>query len=258
MDLTFTPGLVSDIPVLVVCRDTIVRTGIAATLGSARGLAVQAADPAPAVGCDTTLRALVGRAEVVVGDYESALACARALRRSWPTHAPSGPKVLVVSHRHAEADVRRALEAGVQGYLPLDCETSELVESVIALHRGQRALGRMVAQRMAESFDHEGLTDRELEVLRLVVAGDANKSIAKKLDIAVGTVKVHVRSIMGKLGARTRTEAASAALRRGLVEMDGEVPPSAPHPVVAPMPDARAGSLAARTGYGGLRVVAGG
>ena len=119
--------------------------------------------------------------------------------------------MLVVSHRHAEADVRRALEAGVQGYLPLDCETSELVESVIALHRGQRALGRMVAQRMAESFDHEGLTDRELEVLRLVVAGDANKSIAKKLDIAVGTVKVHVRSIMGKLGARTRTEAASAA-----------------------------------------------
>lgn len=171
------------------------------------------------------LSRLTAGSHVLVADYDNALWAARSLRTNASFRSAPQTKILLLSHRDGEADVRRALEYGIQGYLPLDCQPEEMTEGVVSLYRGMRCLGRVAAQRVAESFDYEALTDRETEVLRCVVAGDANKIVAKKLNIALGTVKVHVGSIMSKLGARTRTEAAAVARRRGLfwtcAEVDG-------------------------------------
>ena len=95
------------------------------------------------------------------------------------------------------------------------------------LGRGLRYLGLEVSQRMADSLTRETLTARESEVLRLLAAGLCNKSIASRLLIGVGTVKAHVRGIMGKLGASSRTQVVTIAAQRGLVD---EPPLSLPVP----------------------------
>ena len=193
---------------------------------------MQVEDETTDVHSETGVLVAIAGMHVVVADYDTALTIARMLKRNAVARLASSTRIMIVTPRDGEADVRRALECGIQGYLPLDSRPADVIDGVVALHRGQRVLGRMVAQRVAESFDHEALTIREVDVLRFVVAGDANKTVAKKLNIALGTVKVHVRSIMGKLGARTRTEAAAVARHRGLVEgepeMDAAFAPS-PH-----------------------------
>lgn len=195
-------------------------------------LSVQVEEESTAAHSESGVLVAIAGIDVVVADYDTALTIARMLKRNAFARPASSTRIMIVTPRDGEADVRRALECGVQGYLPLDSKPTDVIDGVVALHRGQRVLGRIVAQRVAESFDHEALTIREIDVLRFVVAGDANKTVAKKLNIALGTVKVHVRSIMGKLGARTRTEAAAVARRRGLVEGEPEidaVPEPSPH-----------------------------
>jgi DNA-binding NarL/FixJ family response regulator len=211
-----------DLSVLVICRDAIVRAGLAATLDAVPGLRVQVPESTSEIVSESGAQSAIGGADVVVADYDSALALARALRRGGFARPAPSTRIMIVSQRSGEADVCRALECGIQGYISLESASEDVVEGVIALHRGQRVLGRLVAQRMAESFDHETLTSREVDVLRHVVAGHANKVVARKLNIAVGTVKVHVRSILAKLGAQTRTEAAAVAQRRGLVDSGPE------------------------------------
>ena len=247
-------GTPSTIDVAIVCKDALVRTGLAAILQAARGLSVKVIDPIDLDAADATMVALLGRSHVVVGDYDSGLVIAQAARRRGAHAQARTAKTLVVSHRNGEADVRHALEAGVQGYLPIDCRPDELLDAVEALHRGQRALGRVAAQRIAESFGHDDLTEREMQVLRLVAIGDANKAIARRLGISVGTVKVHVRSIMNKLGSRSRTEAASAALRRGLIELEPVIAAAASRPESNDDADGRI-AASDRPAYGGLRVV---
>jgi DNA-binding NarL/FixJ family response regulator len=241
------------IAVLIVCVDRIIRAGLVATLKAMPTLAVHVAEEVAVMQSETDALAAIDGIDVVVADYESALAMARALRQHTVPRAACSARIMIVSQRDSEADVRRALESGVQGYLLLESNPLDVTDGVVALHRGQRVLGRVVAQRIAESFDHEALTGREIDVLRLVAAGDANKLVAKKLSIALGTVKVHVRSIMGKLGARTRTEAAAVARRRGLVEPHLEVVAIAasPNAWAQAAPRQGAGSSAA---YPGLRV----
>lgn len=152
--------------------------------------------------------------DVVVSDLQDALRLAapgqRALQRL------DGARVVALTSHGREADIRGAIEAGVHGYLLLGGPLSELVEGVTAAARGQRYLGLTVAQRMADSLTRTALTSRETEVLRLVVAGESNKTIARSLDIELGTVKSHVGAIMSKLGANSRTHAAAIALARGL------------------------------------------
>ena len=241
------------IAVLVVCVDRIVRVGLVATLKAVPTLSVHFAEEVAVVQSEADALAAIDGIDVVVADYESALAMARALRQHTVPRAVCSARIMIVSQRDSEADVRRALESGVQGYLLLESNPVDVTDGVVALHRGQRVLGRVVAQRIAESFDHEALTGREIDVLRLVAAGDANKLVAKKLSIALGTVKVHVRSIMGKLGARTRTEAAAVARRRGLVEPHPEVVPITASPKGWPQAAPRETS-GSSGGYQGLRV----
>jgi DNA-binding NarL/FixJ family response regulator len=193
--------------VLIMHSEPLIAVGLAAALRQvpgfsvlvhgAEGLASQAVD-------------------VIVADYQDGMKLASAPGMRAPSLRSA--RVLVMTTHDREHEVRQALEAGVHGYLLLGCPIQELIAGVNALGRGSRYLCLAVAQRMAESLTRETLTPREADVLRLLVRGQCNKSIAKQLDIAVGTVKAHVKAIMGKLDASSRTQAASVAAQRGLID----------------------------------------
>lgn len=156
--------------------------------------------------------------DIIVTDHEDGVRLARQWRHRSQTGTRPSPRLMVVTTRDREYEIRQALEAGIHGYVLSNCQTDELLRCVRALGSGLRYVSLAVAQRMADSMTHEALTAREIDVLRLLVKGQCNKSIAQSLDIAVGTVKAHVRAIMGKLDARSRTHAVTLANDRGLVK----------------------------------------
>ncbi len=127
-------------------------------------------------------------------------------------------RILVLATSDREEDIRRAIAAGIHGYVLLGAPLGEFVEGVLALAQGERYLGRSVAARVAESLTRVSLTSRESQVLQLVVAGESNKAIARLLLVEVGTVKTHMNAILSKLSATSRTQAAAIAINRGLVE----------------------------------------
>ena len=161
--------------------------------------------------------------DVVITDYTDGVGMARQSRTGSGTS--SSTRIMVVTPNDREQEVRFALESGVHGYLQLGCSADELVTAVRMLGQGLRYLGMEVSQRMADSLTRETLTARETEVLRLLATGLCNKSIASRLSIGVGTVKAHVRGIMGKLAASSRTQVVTIAAQRGLVH---EPAPSVP------------------------------
>jgi DNA-binding NarL/FixJ family response regulator len=165
------------------------------------------------------------RADVVIADYTRGLECAADGSKRL------GGAVVLVTASNREQEIRRALEAGIQGYVLLGCDMNELAEAVRVVGYGSKYLCLQAAQRMAESLTREALTPREMDVLRLLSVGSCNKWIARDLDIAVCTVKVHVKAIMAKLGARSRTHAVAVAAHRGLV--------SEVHPISRPWMGAR-------------------
>jgi DNA-binding NarL/FixJ family response regulator len=154
--------------------------------------------------------------DVILTDYRDGLHLAAEQRGSMAA-ALRHPKILVVTSNEREQEVRMAMEHGVHGYLLLSSPVDELVAGVRTLLAGSRYICIPVARRMADSLVRERLTARESDVLQLLVRGLCNKSIANRLGIAIGTVKYHVKAIMGKLEASSRTHAASIAAERGLV-----------------------------------------
>jgi DNA-binding NarL/FixJ family response regulator len=165
--------------------------------------------------------------DVVIADYSHAMRLADPAFRA--AHPPlAAARILALTSNDREADIRRAIEAGIHGYLLLGGSLGELIEGVTTVARGVRYLGRSVAQRMADSLTRVSLTSREIEVLQLVVTGESNKAIARELRIEVGTVKAHMTAILTKLGARSRTQAAGIAATRGLVEERVLARPAAP------------------------------
>jgi len=156
------------------------------------------------------------RIDVVITDYENAMHLAPSLHPA--LHKGSTAKLLILTNNDREADIRRALEAGIHGYIMLGSSLDDVIDGVTTVANGLRYVSRSVAQRMADSLTHTCLTSREMEVLSLVAGGESNKAIARHLDIQSGTVKSHMTAILAKLGATSRTQAASIAIRRGLVE----------------------------------------
>jgi DNA-binding NarL/FixJ family response regulator len=203
------------IRVLVMHTDPLIAIGLATALRQDVGFDVTVHKG------DSVLRTYI---DVIVTDYHDGVEFVSNLGMKVPYLKAA--RVLVMTTRDREQEVRLALEAGVHGYLLLGCPVQELIAGVRALGHGSRYLCLAVAQRMAESLTREALTPREADVLRLLVGGHCNKMIAKRLDIAVGTVKAHVKAIMAKLDASSRTEAASIAAQRGLID---EVLPDASH-----------------------------
>jgi DNA-binding NarL/FixJ family response regulator len=159
-------------------------------------------------------------ADVVVADYESALRLLTAARRRCGPHTALA-KVLVLSGRDTESEIRHAFESGVHGYQTLGGKPDDLFDGVRSVHGGVRYFCPVAACRLAESMVGRGLTGRESDVLRLVIEGCCNKTVARRLAIAPDTVKAHMKAIFQKLEANNRTQAAAVAGRRGLFKQSG-------------------------------------
>jgi two-component system, NarL family, response regulator len=119
-------------------------------------------------------------------------------------------RLIALSTYDGDEHIRRAVGAGVRAYLTKDVRHEELLRTIRAVHAGETCLPESIA-------DSPNLSAREMEVLQLVVAGLSNKQIAFKLSIADATAKNHVKNILAKLQAQDRTQAATAAIQRGIV-----------------------------------------
>lgn len=155
---------------------------------------------------------------VVVADYLSGVNLAAEGRRRPRARVLPSARVLVITAQDREHEVRSAMDAGVDGYLQLGCDVQDVVAGVRQLARGARCYSTLALQRMADSLARTTLTQREREVLVQVARGHSNKRIGLDLAISVGTVKAHMKAILGKLEASSRTEAASIAAARGLLD----------------------------------------
>jgi len=128
-------------------------------------------------------------------------------------------RIVVLTTYTGDAQILRALKAGAQAYLLKSMLRRELLDTIRAVHKGQRRIPPEVAAQLAEHTADDSLTSREIEVLRLIAAGEANKLVASDLSITEETVKGHVKSILSKLGASDRTHAVTIALKRGIIEL---------------------------------------
>jgi DNA-binding NarL/FixJ family response regulator len=128
-------------------------------------------------------------------------------------------RIIVLSTYSGDVQVLRALRAGARGYILKGHVHRELLETIRAVHAGTKRIPPEVAADLADHAADEGLTSREIDVLRLIAAGNANKLIADRLSISEETVKSHVTNILSKLGANDRTHAVTIGLKRGIIEL---------------------------------------
>ena len=128
-------------------------------------------------------------------------------------------KIIVLTTYKGDVQILRALKAGAQGYLLKNTIHKELVDTIRAVHGGKKALSPEASFEIAEHATDDALTPAEINVLRLIAAGNANKQIADQLSITEETVKGRVKNILSKLGASDRTHAAMIGLKRGIIEL---------------------------------------
>jgi DNA-binding NarL/FixJ family response regulator len=137
-----------------------------------------------------------------------------AIRGEFPT-----AKIVVLTTYKGDVQILRALKAGAQGYLLKNTFHKELVQTIRAVHAGNRALSPEASFEIAEHATDDTLTPAEIAVLRLIAGGLANKQIADQLSITEETVKSRVKTILSKLGANDRTHAAMIGIKRGIIEL---------------------------------------
>ncbi len=128
-------------------------------------------------------------------------------------------RFIVLTTYSGDVQVSRALKAGARAFLLKSLLRKELLDTIRAVHAGQKRIPSSVAAQLADHLADDSLTAREIEVLRLIAAGNANKIIADQLCIAEETVKGHVKNILSKLGANDRTHAVTIGLKRGIIDL---------------------------------------
>jgi DNA-binding NarL/FixJ family response regulator len=128
-------------------------------------------------------------------------------------------RVIMLTTFEGDVEIQRALQAGARGYLLKSMPPSEILDVIRQVHGGKKRVPPGIAAHLAEHMSDEELTTREVEVLRKVAEGNRNRDIGELLFISEETVKVHVKHIMDKLGAKDRTQAISIAVRRGIIEL---------------------------------------
>jgi DNA-binding NarL/FixJ family response regulator len=129
-------------------------------------------------------------------------------------------RFIVLTTYDGDEDIYKALKAGAKAYLLKGMTTDELIAAIRTVHEGKSHIPPAIAERLAERMGTEDLTQRELEVLEQIVNGKSNKEIGADLDISEATVKTHINSLLSKLGVSDRTQAATAAIRRGIVPFE--------------------------------------
>ena len=128
-------------------------------------------------------------------------------------------RIIILTTHAGDVQVSRALKAGARAYLLKGLLRKELLDTIRAVHAGQKRLSSEVAAEIAEHTTDDALTPREVDVLRLVAGGNANKEIAVRLSLTEETVKSHIRNILAKLGANDRTHAVTIGLKRGIIDL---------------------------------------
>jgi DNA-binding NarL/FixJ family response regulator len=128
-------------------------------------------------------------------------------------------RIIVLTTYVGDVQAQRAMKTGAQGYVLKNLLHKELLETIRAVYRGRKAMAAEVAADVAQHTGEELLTPKEVDVLRLIAAGNANKEIAAQLSITEDTVKSRVKNILDKLGANDRTHAVTIGLKRGFIEL---------------------------------------
>ena len=128
-------------------------------------------------------------------------------------------RVIMLTTFEGDVEIQRALDAGARGYMIKSMPPRDLLEVVRQVHAGKKRVPPQVAAYLAEHYSDESLTPREISVLQHVAGGNRNRDIAERLFISEETVKVHIKHIMGKLGASDRTQAIAIAVRRGIIQL---------------------------------------
>jgi len=128
-------------------------------------------------------------------------------------------RIIILTTSTGDVEIQRALRAGAHGYLLKSMPPKEILATIRQVHGGKKCVSPEIAAGLAEHLTDEALSAREAEVLRYAAEGNRNRDIAKKLFIAVETVKVHMKHIMDKLGANDRTQAVAIAVRRGIIDL---------------------------------------
>jgi DNA-binding NarL/FixJ family response regulator len=204
------------IRLLVVEDHNVVRQGLIALLGMAEGLQVvgEAADGVEAIAQFRKLRPDITLMDLRLPRMGGVDAIQR-LRVESPQ-----ARFIVLTTYDGDEDIYRALRAGAKAYLLKGMTSEELISTIHAVHAGKSHIPPAVAERLAERMGVENLTHREFEVLEQIVSGKSNKEIATELAVSEATVKTHVNSLLGKLGVADRTQAATTAIRRGIVPLE--------------------------------------
>lgn len=203
------------IRVLVVDDHPVFRDGVAAILENQTDMTMvgEARDGGEAI---ERFRAL--RPDVTLMDLQmpgtNGVDAIIAIRSEHPS-----ARIIVLTTYAGDVQAVRALKAGASGYLLKSSLRTELIDAIHNVHRGQRHVHRDIADEIARHVIDEALTEREIEILRLVSVGKANKQVASELGLSEETIKGHLKSIFSKLDVADRTHAVTVAARRGIIEL---------------------------------------
>jgi DNA-binding NarL/FixJ family response regulator len=203
------------IRILVVDDHPIVRQGIAVLVGTQVDMTLIAE---ASNGREAIQQFRAHRPDITIMDLQmpemSGIDALIAIRGEFPN-----AKIIVLTTYAGDVQILRALKSGAQGYLLKNTFHKELIETIRAVHAGKKVLSPEASYQIAEHSTDEALTPAEINVLRLIAAGNANKQIADQLSITEETVKSRVKSILSKLGANDRTQAAMIGLKRGIIKI---------------------------------------
>ena len=206
------------IRVLIVEDHNVVRQGLAALLNVVDGLTVvgEAAD-----GLDAIDAFHKHQPDVTLIDLRlPKMSGVEVIQHVRAKHANA--RFIVLTTYDGDEDIYRALQAGARGYLLKGMSVEVLISTIRSVHAGKSSIPPVIAQKLAERMATEQLTQREQDVLEQIVRGKSNKEIGVALDISEATVKTHINNLLGKLGVEDRTQAATAAIQRGLVQLDSQ------------------------------------
>jgi two-component system NarL family response regulator len=203
------------IRILVVDDHAMVRLGLIGALSSETGMEIvgQARNGREAIDLHAKLTPDITLMDGILPDMHGVDATREIL-----TKDPAA-KIILISINETAEDIRRALEAGVRGYVPKSCEQDTLAVAIRSVSSGKDFLPPLLSRRLAERNAIVGLSNREVEVLHLVAKGKANKQIATELDLSSDTVKTHITHLMRKLGAADRTHAVTLAIEQGFLRL---------------------------------------